>query len=161
MAGGRMYFIVVIGLTLVAPMGAAIAEAHGPAGADFGKWYVFCAVGIRLLLAGARQALQPRFTLKQIFEIDAEDALQIVRELGFANLAMGVLGLTALLDPKLTFAGALAGGIFYGLAGLLHVLSKEKRNATRTTAMLTDLLVFAVLAYYVAVTAPALLPLHA
>lgn len=151
-----MYYVVVILLTLIAPIGAAIAEAHGLADADFGKWYVFFAVGVRLLLAGARQTLQPHFTLKQIFEIDGEDAVPIVRELGFANLSMGTLGLFALMDAKLALAGALAGGIFYGLAGLMHAVSKHKRNATRTTAMLTDLLVFAVLAYYVAVVGPQL-----
>ncbi len=148
-----MYFVVVVALTILLPIAAAVAEAYYvlPAAGVFmllGKWTAFFATGVRLLIAGLRQAFQPRFTLKQIFEIENEPSEQIVQELGFANLAMGVLGVLALLHPMLTFAAALVGALFYGLAGLKH-LAKRERNAERTTAMVTDLWVFAALALYV------------
>ncbi len=113
-----------------------------------GKWYVFFAVGVRLFLAGLRQTLTPAFRLQKIFEIEAPEANHIVQELGFANLSMGSLGLLALLDPMLTLAGAVTGGLYYGLAGL-KTLTTGKRNAMRTTAMVTDILVFSVLAAFV------------
>jgi hypothetical protein len=148
-----MYYIIVIATTLALPIGAALAESFALHSATslillLGKWYVFFAVGVRLFLAGLRQTFTPGFTLKEIFEIDAPEASHIVQELGFANLSMGALGLLALLHPMLTLAGAITGGLYYGLAGLKHI-TKGKRNAMRTTAMLTDILVFAVLAAYV------------
>ena len=53
------------------------------------KWYVFWAVGVRLFLAGLRQIIQPRYTAETILGIKGEDALLVVRELGFANSALG------------------------------------------------------------------------
>lgn len=150
-----MYFITVIALTLVLPIGATIWDVQNYPDANvvlmFGKWTAFFAAGLRLFIAGLRQALQPQFTLKQIFEIDDDAAQPIVQELGFANLAMGAMGLFALLHPLLTFAAALMGGLFYGLAGVKHVLAKH-RNADRTLAMGTDIWVFVVLAAYVALS---------
>jgi hypothetical protein len=146
-----MYFITVIALTLLLPLGATLWDLQNFPDANivlmFGKWTAFFAAGLRLFIAGLRQALQPRFTLKQIFESEDEAALPIVQELGFANLAMGAMGLFALLHPLLTFAAALMGGLFYGLAGLKHALSKH-RSADRSVAMTTDLWVFIVLAVY-------------
>ena len=58
---------------LVLPAARVIVEAlwFGSA-ADVmllvGKWFVFWAVGVRLFIAGVRQA-QPQFTAKSIFEI--------------------------------------------------------------------------------------------
>lgn len=146
-----MYFITVIALTLVLPLAGAAWEAqHADANflLLFGKWTAFFAAGARLFIAGLRQALQPRYTLKEIFEIDDDAPLQIVQELGFANLAMGTMGLLSLLHPLLTFAAALMGGLYYGLAGLKHV-ARKTRSAERSLAMATDLWVFAVLAVYV------------
>ena len=76
---------------------------------------MFFAVGVRLFLAGLRQTLTPAFTLQKIFEIDSPEANHIVQELGFANLSMGSLGLLALLDPMLTLAGAVTGGLSIAL----------------------------------------------
>jgi len=55
-----------------------------------GKWFVFWAIGVRLFLAGLRQASKPSFTAKEIFHIQS---FAVIRELGFGNLAIapGVL----------------------------------------------------------------------
>lgn len=156
-----MYFVIVVALTLVAPIGSTIAElVLHPGGAIpviLGKWMVLYACGVRLLLAGLRQTFTPKFTLREIFEIEGDAPLQIVQELGFSNICMGFLGCLALLHPVLTFAGAITGGLYYGLAGLKHALTKG-HNANRVLAMLTDFLVFAVCATYVALVFPTLLP---
>ena len=59
-----MYLAVVVSLMGVFPLASVVAEAalqHG--GADLtllaGKWFVFWAVGARLILAGLRQILNP------------------------------------------------------------------------------------------------------
>lgn len=158
-----MYFIIVIATTIVLPVASALIELSGLniAGMHmasstiliiyFGKWYVFWAGGLRLLLAGLRQTFQPTFTLKQIFNIDHEPSEHIVQELGFANLSMGLLCVTTLAFPQLVMAGAIVSGLYYGLAGLRHFIGHEPRNAQRTLAMGTDILVFAVLAAMVVI----------
>ena len=54
-----MYLLVVLGLMAILPIASIYIEAVTVAGSDFlwliGKWFVFWAAGIRLLLAGIRQ----------------------------------------------------------------------------------------------------------
>jgi len=112
---------------------------------------VFWSVGVRLLLAGLRQYFQPGFTAREIFHIEGEDVLVVVRELGIANFCAGVVGMLSLLYPAFVLPSALYAAIFYGIAGLRHIAEKNK-SANETIAMVSDLFVFVVLAGYVAAT---------
>jgi hypothetical protein len=96
-----MYFASVVLLIFVLPVGSIVIDALWLRdGAELmfliGKWFVFWAVGVRLLLAGIRQVAQPAFTAESIFASKDPAAHAIVREVGFGNLAMGVLGLASL-----------------------------------------------------------------
>ena len=137
-----MYFAIVILCLFVGPALSLAADAtlshHGLTLALVAKWYVFWAVGVRLLLAGIRQVAQPRFTVEKIFDIHDARALPIVREIGFGNLSMGILAVLSLLRREWVIPAAIVGGLYYGLAGLGHLPNKNK-NAKEYTAMLTDL----------------------
>jgi len=91
-----MYFASVILLLVVLPIVSIAAEAalshHAMNMALVGRWFVFWGVGVRLFLAGVRQVVQPRFTAEEIFGIHDTGSFAIVREVGFANLSMGFLG---------------------------------------------------------------------
>jgi hypothetical protein len=114
-----------------------------------GKWFVFWSAGVRLLLAGLRQFFQPRFTAEQILGIKSDDALPLVRELGAANFATGVVGIASLAKPSFTLPVAIAAAIFYGIAGIRHVAgSNSSRN--ENIAMISDLFVALILALYLA-----------
>jgi hypothetical protein len=110
-----------------------------------GKWFVFWAVGVRLGVAGLRQMVNPEFTAKEIFELDDTGVHRIVVELGFANLAMGIVGLATLLRPGWLAPAGLAGAIYYALAGLQHARN-GRRNAKENVALVSDLLIALVLA---------------
>lgn len=145
-----MYFATVILLLLVFPavsIDIEVVHAQHPASLMFltGKWLIFWAVGVRLFLAGARQVIQPRFTAEEIFRLQGDEALPIVRELGFANLSMGTLGVCTLFQMSWIVPAAIVGALFYGLAGLGHIGQKEK-NAKQCTAMVSDAFVFLVVA---------------
>ena len=114
-----------------------------------GRWFVFWSVGVRLTLAGVRQYLQPAFTTKEIFHMTGDEALPIVRELGAANAATGVVGLLSLAAPSFTLPVAIAAAIFYGVAGFRHALERD-RSRNETVAMASDLFLFVVLAVFVA-----------
>lgn len=139
-----MYFAVVATLMFAFPLLSVAVEAGAARSALdaalVGKWFVFWAVGIRLFLAGARQILQPEYTAHVILGLESGESLLLVRELGFANLALGLVGTLSLWLPTWRLPVALAGGVFYLLAGVNHVLQPH-RNRLENVAMSSDLFV--------------------
>ncbi len=148
-----MYVASIILLLFVLPAGSVVIEAFWRGGADLmplvGKWFVFWGVGVRLFLAGIRQVAQPQFTAVDIFAIKDRAALAIVREIGFGNLAMGTLGLLTLARPAWLIPAAIVGGLYYGLAGVGHLLRGE-RNFAENAALVSDFFIFVVLAVFAA-----------
>ena len=144
-----MYIAVVIGLMLILPTASIVSElfvAHNGAlnALIVGKWFVFWAVGVRLVMAGIRQIIQPRYTAEIILGLKNSDAMLIVRELGFANTAIGSAGLGSLFFPGWILPISTIGAIFYGLAGINH-LTHRQRNTLQNVAMSSDLFAAAVL----------------
>jgi hypothetical protein len=151
--GEGMYTAIVVLLMIALPAGSIVADllffADGaPLMLLVGKWYVFWAAGWRLLLAGFKQISQPAFTAHEIFRMKTDEALPIVRELGFANASLGLLGVTSLWATSFALPVAIAGAIFYGSAGVQHFTRKDKSD-NETLATATDLLAFAILGAYV------------
>jgi hypothetical protein len=147
-----MYVVIVVLTMLVLPASSIlIARGIHPEGIwmdQVGLWFVFWAVGVRLGLAGARQILRPDFTAREIFKLDGDGALIIVRELGFANLAIGVVGLLVVLLPSFVLPAAIYASIFYAAAGTMH-LWESKRGRNENVAMLSDFFAAIVLAGFV------------
>lgn len=142
-----MYVPIVLALMLIFPLLSVVAHFILTDGAAPGsvpplliiaKWYVFWAVGVRLCLAGVRQIIHPRYTAETILGRTGADSLFFVRELGFANAAMGSVGFVSLIEPSWVMPAAMMGAIFYGLAGINHALHRG-RNKLQNLAMATDL----------------------
>ena len=137
-----MYYAIVATLMFAFPLvavGFEASQANNTLTAVLvAKWFAFWSVGWRLFLAGTRQVLQPSYTAKVILGFKGEEALLLVRELGFANLALGVVGIASLFVASWQLAVALAGGIFYGLAGVNHA-RQSHRGRLQSVAMLSDL----------------------
>jgi hypothetical protein len=149
-----MYFVAIALLMFVFPAACVAAESLWLRDATdvvflIGKWFVFWAVGVRLFIAGVRQVIQPQFTAEEIFNIKDRASFAIVRELGFANLATGTLGLISLIRPGWLVPAAIVGGLYYGLAGAGH-LAHSDRNFEEQTALVSDLFIFVVLGAFVA-----------
>ena len=148
-----MYFASVILLLFILPLISIAAEAvlsQHALGIMFlvGKWFVFWGAGVRLFLAGIRQVTQPRFTAEKIFGIHDPGSFPIVRELGFANLSIGLLGVCSLFHLSWLVPAAIVSGLYYGLAGIGHVFQKN-RNAKENMAMVSDGFIFLVLLVFV------------
>lgn len=148
-----MYFVTVIVLLFVFPVASVTVEAlRSPHTVNLiilmGRWFAFWAVGVRLFIAGARQVIQPRFTAQEIFRIDQPESFALVREIGFANLSMGLLGMCSIFRAGWIVPAALVGGLYYGLAGIGHVFQSE-RNAKEYMAMISDGFAFLVLISFV------------
>jgi len=145
-----MYILMIVLTMFVFPIGSILAELFlfkNPLGIIpmIGKWYVFWAVGVRLFIAGLRQSTNPKFTAQQILGISTDEPLQIVQELGFANLSIGVLGILTILNSDWIVPAAIVGSLFYGLAGIRHIF-KADRNFLENAALVSDLTVFVLLA---------------
>ena len=149
-----MYVPMVIALMLVLPLISIVAQLmltdHSALAAAsnlaiVAKWYVFWAVGVRLSLAGLRQIFQPRYTAETILGLKGAESLFFVRELGFANVSMGCIGLVSLFAPPWVPAAALVGALYYGLAGINHCLHRA-RNKLQNVALVSDLFAALVLA---------------
>jgi hypothetical protein len=156
------YIIGVSALTFLLPAISAAIEYYTDPGsfsllhggtfltALLGKWFIFYAVGVRLLLAGIRQIKNPGFTAKEIFHIESDAVLPIVRELGFANLCAGLVGIIALFVPQWRIVSAFSSGLYYGIAGLYHFI-KKPAGINEQFALITDIIIFLLLVIYVVV----------
>jgi hypothetical protein len=148
-----MYIFIVIALMLVLPLISSVAQlvsGHDSLNAAIvlpviAKWYTFWAVGVRLALVGLRQIIQPRYTAQTILGLKSDDSLFLVRELGFANAAIGTAAVVSLSEHSWVAPLALTGAIFYGLAGINHCLHGP-RNKLQNLALVSDLFAAAVLA---------------
>jgi hypothetical protein len=149
-----VYLAMILGLMVVVPVGSILFEFAASGGhADLlllaGKWFTFWGVGVRLFTAGVSQVLRPGFTANAILSGRADaSASQVVQELGFANVAFGLLGVLSLPISGWLVPAALAGGVFLGLAGVRHI-AKPRKNTKELLATLTDLLVAVVLVAFV------------
>ena len=164
-----MYALLVILQTVVLPLvfgGVHLGVAGGNPALVFGVWFAFWGVGSRLIVAGISQLTNPRRTTQTILGAaadanDADDAdgptatatgsatdtatdsatVQVVQELGLANLSLGAVALVSSLVPGWGLVGALPGAIYLGLAGIRH-LGKRGKGTNELVATWTDLLVF-------------------
>jgi hypothetical protein len=149
-----MYVPMVIALMLLLPLISIVAQLmladHSALAAAsnlaiVAKWYVFWAVGVRLSLAGLRQIFQPRYTAETLLGLKGAESLFFVRELGFANVSMGSIGLVSLFAPSWVMPAALVGALYYGLAGINHCFHRA-RNRLENVALVSDLFAALVLA---------------
>lgn len=113
-----------------------------------GKWFVFWAIGVRLLTAGVRQVLKPEFTAKDIFHIDNKESFIIVKELGFANICFGLSGICSFSIPAWRTAAAFTGGLYMGIAGVQHIIKKPS-TPNEWVAMVSDIFIFLLMAGYI------------
>jgi hypothetical protein len=112
-----------------------------------GKWFIFWAIGIRLFVAGIKQASNPEYTATKIFHLKKGEGLIVIRELGFANISLGVMGILSVINNNWRLIAAVTGGLFFGLAGIQHLFNKSiGRN--ESIAMFGDLFVLLMVALY-------------
>jgi hypothetical protein len=141
-----MIYPLIVGLTMfVLPIGSIwIDSGHSDLLWLVGKWFVFWGVGVRLLLAGLRQYLQPAFTSRDIMGIESPDAFILVRELGGANVASGLVGLASIAIPTFVLPSAISSAIFCAFAAIEHIKAKD-RGTNEVIAMISDIFISLVL----------------
>jgi len=147
-----VYVVIVLLIMLVLPAFSVVRERYflgNDAGLLLliGKSFVFWGVGIRLASAGVHQALNPKYTAERLLSLKTSEPWLVVRELGFANIAIGTVALGSTVAPHWLTPAAVAGAIFYGLAGANHFAAKN-RNRLQNVTLLTDLFACGILCAY-------------
>ncbi len=142
----KMYLYVILLLMLICPVASILAEyymQHPDMGliALVGKWFTFWAVGVRLFTAGIRQVKDPAFTTKDIFHIDNVESLVIVRELGFANICMGAVGIVSLFHSLMAHGSGLYGRAIYGHRRYPAYYKKTSQPQRGAGCMVSDLFI--------------------
>ena len=103
-----LYAVVVLFMVVLrsASVGIALADGgHGSTMEVVGTWFVFGRSAYVSFTAGVRQVVKPGLTSEGILGIPGRQAWLLVRELGFANIATGAIGILSCG----TQAGALRG----------------------------------------------------
>jgi len=147
------YIILVSFLTFLLPAIGTIIEmwVNRETPLDFillGKWFIFSAIGLRLFIAGIRQITRPGFTAKEIFQMKTGESYPVIRELGLANLCFGLIGIISLFLPSWRIVSAFGSGLYFGLAGIMH-LTRKPADINGRFALVTDLIIFIILLAYV------------
>ena len=147
-----VYFLTVMLCTVIIPSISVLLTIHFSEWDQvtlslFGKWFIFSAVGVRLFVAGIKQAIDPAFTAKQIFQMEHQESYPVIRELGFANICFGLIGILSLFFPEWRTVSAFGSGLYFGIAGIQHVLTKPE-GINEIIALVSDLFIFILLAVY-------------
>jgi hypothetical protein len=151
----KFFIIMIVVLMLVLPVVSVLLESFfgnkiiGYALA--GKWFLFWGVGMRLFTAGLKQVADPAFTASQIFHIKEKESFVVVRELGFANCCLGLMAIISLFNSEWRQVSAIGGGLYFGLAGIQHVVRKPE-NTRERVAMVSDLFIFFMMATYLIIS---------
>ena len=111
------------------------------------KWFIFWGVGIRLFFKGVKLASTPRFTGLSLSSFSNRESYLVLMELGFANMALGAMGILSLINDQWRFIAAIAGAIYFGLADMLR-LAKKPVGRHELVALIYNLLVFVGLVCY-------------
>jgi hypothetical protein len=106
-------------------------------------WFVFGCVGLRLGSAGLKQTFTPGFTASELLGINDDSANHLVRELGFANICLGILGVASLFFGAFRMPAFIAGGLFFVLTGVQHLVRRIRGTAYsgETFPMVSDLII--------------------
>jgi hypothetical protein len=140
-------------ITLIAvfPLVAAVLESridhvvfNWP---TYWKWFIFWGLGIRLFFKGIKLASTPQFTGLSLSSFKNRDSYLLLLELGFANMALGSMGILSVINDQWRLIAAIAGAIYFGLADMLRLL-KKPGGRHELVALIYNLLVFAGLVGY-------------
>ncbi len=153
--GNFVYLVMNILLLFILPLlsiaSECIIEKESMDWTLIGKWFIFWAIGIRLFTAGIKQSSSPEFTAVKIFKMKSSESFVVIRELGFANIALGVMGILSVINGNWRILAAITGGLFFGLAGIQH-LFKKPDSSNELIAMVYDLVVLLMIVLYLIFT---------
>jgi len=114
-----------------------------------GKWFVFWTTGIYLFASGVRQASNPEFTGMSIFRLSSRESYVMMKQLGFANMALGAMGILSVINDQWRVIAAITGGLYFGLGSSLYLFSAPAGKNQLVTQLYYWMVSAGLLAYLV------------
>jgi hypothetical protein len=146
-----LFTIWCIALIAVLPIAAAALESRldqlALSWPIYWKWFIFWGVGIRLFFKGVKLASTPQFTGLSLSSFKNRESYLLLLELGFANMALGSMGILSVINDQWRLIAAIAGAIYFGLADMLRLL-KKPTGRHELVALVYNVLVFVGLVVY-------------
>jgi hypothetical protein len=140
-----LFTIWCIALIAVLPITSAAFETHIDqtilSWPIYWKWFIFWGVGIRLFFKGIRLASTPQITGLNLSSFKNRESYLLLLELGFANMALGAMGILSVINDQWRLIAAIAGAIYFGLTDMLRLLKKTDGRHERV-ALIYNILVF-------------------
>ena len=106
------------------------------------KWLVLWVIGVGALITGLMQALNPEYTAN-LLQIEANDFI-IIKELGYSQIGMGILGLLSIKSSYYKKASAIVYGLFIFGCTLNHFTRISIVSAGEIVSIVSDIWIVAV-----------------
>jgi hypothetical protein len=110
-----------------------------------GKWFIFWSLGIRLVIAGLMQLVNPAYT-NNLLQLGLSDFI-IIRELGLANLSIGLLCTISFIKKSLQGYVCLYMFIYFTGASILHILRIGSINFDEFITLITNVILVIIALY--------------
>ena len=110
-----------------------------------GKWFIFWALGIRLVIAGLMQLFNPIYT-NNLLQLNLNDFI-IIQELGLANFSIGLLCIISFFKKLLQKYVCLYMFIFFIGASTLHIIRIKNINFDELITLVTNIILIVVALY--------------
>lgn len=101
------------------------------------KWFSFWVLGFGAISVGLMQSLNPAYTAS-LLNVQTSDMI-VIRELGCAQIGMGILGLLAIKFHSFRKPAAISYGLFILGAVILHVARLGHINADEIVSLADDI----------------------
>lgn len=112
-----------------------------------GKWFIFWAAGVRPFFAGIKLVYRRWTAPAGFFYREMKENFLMIRQLGFAHIAIGVTGMLSLVNSNWRQIAGLAAAFFFGLSAVQHFFIKPV-NGKEMAIMITDIMVFTIMLLY-------------
>lgn len=100
------------------------------------KWFSFWVIGFGAVSVGLMQALNPAYTAN-LLNVQTSDMI-VIRELGCAQIGMGVIGLLSIRFYSFRKPAAMSYGLFILGAVILHIARLEHINIGEIVSLVDD-----------------------
>lgn len=143
-----MYFVLVILLMLVLPLASAGIERYaGHIGMGLPilieRWLVFFGASVSDSPSQEYVRSQNRSSQRKRSSASRARSLRLsYPNSGLRNTAIGIVGVGSVLHPSWLTSAAVAGCVFYALAGINHIRHRH-RTRLQNIAMVSDVLLLA------------------
>lgn len=145
------HFIQAVTIMIIMPIVCSLIDIQRKEGSKkwiiITKWFLFWSIGIRSFTAGTVQLIYPKYTAEIIFDLVGNHCYIFIRELGVANIAIGLSAIISFKYADWRIPIAFISLIFYLFLSLNHIVNFQA-GFNEIVSLAGDMLVVLVLCVF-------------